>query len=145
MSPTPCRFLSTRKTRELGFREALSYPPFARLAGYRIQGLDLDKVKMVAGQSVVQLFDPPLPQSTGTTGVVSLTPPTSVPVTTGISDDTNVEILSGLTLGEQIVVNSKVSGAKITPITTGATAGGAGRTGGGNAGFGGGGTAAIRL
>jgi primosomal protein N' (replication factor Y) len=35
---------------ELGFREALSYPPFARLAGYRIQGLDLDKVKMVAGQ-----------------------------------------------------------------------------------------------
>jgi primosomal protein N' (replication factor Y) len=35
---------------ELGFREALGYPPYARLAGIRIQGLDLDKVKSTAKQ-----------------------------------------------------------------------------------------------
>ncbi|HVK60884.1 MAG TPA: primosomal protein N' [Bdellovibrionales bacterium] len=33
---------------ELSFREALKYPPFARLAGFRIQGLDLDKVTHTA-------------------------------------------------------------------------------------------------
>lgn len=33
---------------ELGFREALRYPPFARLASFRIHGLDLDKVKSSA-------------------------------------------------------------------------------------------------
>lgn len=33
---------------ELGFREALSYPPFSRLASFRIQGLDLEKVKRTA-------------------------------------------------------------------------------------------------
>lgn len=35
---------------ELGFREALQYPPFARLAGLRIQGLDLEKVKLAANK-----------------------------------------------------------------------------------------------
>lgn len=35
---------------ELGFREALGYPPFARLASLRIQGLDVDNVKIVAEQ-----------------------------------------------------------------------------------------------
>ena len=35
---------------ESGFREALAYPPFARLAGFRIQGLDLEKVKAAAKQ-----------------------------------------------------------------------------------------------
>jgi primosomal protein N' (replication factor Y) len=33
---------------ELGFREALGYPPLARLAGFRIQGIDLEKVKSAA-------------------------------------------------------------------------------------------------
>ena len=33
---------------ELSFREALRYPPFWRLAGFRIQGLDLDKVVRTA-------------------------------------------------------------------------------------------------
>lgn len=35
---------------ESGFREALGYPPFGRLASFRIQGLDLDKVKLTARQ-----------------------------------------------------------------------------------------------
>lgn len=35
---------------ELGFREALRYPPFWRLASFRIQGLDLDRVKWTAQQ-----------------------------------------------------------------------------------------------
>jgi primosomal protein N' (replication factor Y) len=33
---------------ELGFREALKYPPYGRLAAFRIQGLDLDKVTHTA-------------------------------------------------------------------------------------------------
>ncbi|MEK7355546.1 MAG: primosomal protein N', partial [Bdellovibrionota bacterium] len=33
---------------DLAFREALKYPPFARLASFRIQGLDLEKVKRTA-------------------------------------------------------------------------------------------------
>ncbi|MES2965730.1 MAG: primosomal protein N' [Bdellovibrionota bacterium] len=33
---------------ELGFREALSYPPFSRLASFKVQGLDLEKVKSTA-------------------------------------------------------------------------------------------------
>lgn len=35
---------------ELGFREALGYPPFHRLAGFRIQGMDLDKVTKTSRQ-----------------------------------------------------------------------------------------------
>lgn len=35
---------------EAGFREALGYPPFGRLASFRIQGLDLEKVKTTARQ-----------------------------------------------------------------------------------------------
>lgn len=33
---------------ETGFREMLGYPPFGRLTGFRIQGMDLDKVKLAA-------------------------------------------------------------------------------------------------
>ncbi len=35
---------------ELGFREALSYPPYWRLVNFRVQGLDLEKVKKTAKQ-----------------------------------------------------------------------------------------------
>jgi RND family efflux transporter MFP subunit len=91
-------------------------------------------VKTVNGTSVVQVFDPPLATSGGT-GTVSSVPPKSVPVTTGISDDTDTQILSGLTAGEQVVVRSSTAAATVKTSTTPAAAGGAARGGAGNAVF----------
>lgn len=68
-------------------------------------------VKTSGGSSYVLAFTPELTDTGGTQGVVSATAPAQVPVEVGISDDTNVEILSGLTEGQQIV----------TKTTTGAT------------------------
>ena len=102
----------------------------------------LSAVKTVNGFSYVQVFNPALPTSGGIAGVVSPTAPTQVPVTVGISDDTNVEILSGLTAGEQIVTRTTTGTTAATTAarTTGTAATtGAARTGG----FGGGG--AIRI
>jgi HlyD family secretion protein len=92
-------------------------------------------VKTQSGQTYVQVFNPPLTQ-TGTTGILSATPPQNIPVTVGISDDTNTEITSGLTAGEQIVV--RTSGGTAAVVTTGAAGARAG-------GFGGGGGGAIRI
>lgn len=81
--------------------------------------------------------------SSSTSGVVLATPPQQVPVETGLSDDTNVEITSGLSEGQTIVVKSvtataaKSTAAAATSRTTG-TGAAAGR-----AGFGGG--AAVRV
>jgi hypothetical protein len=64
--------------------------------------------------------------------VTSATPPQSVVVTTGISDNTNTEILSGLTAGQQIVTRTttataaKSTAATATTRTTGGAAGGFG-------------------
>ena len=101
-------------------------------------------VKTVNGMSQVQVFNPEISSSTiaaastGTTGtnqgIISTTPPTSVEVTTGISNSTSVEILSGLTLGQQIVTRTTTSTtAKTTTATTGtsATRGATGGLGGG--------------
>ncbi len=100
-------------------------------------------VKTTNGVSYVQVFNPPLPDTGGTAGVTSSVPPTQVLVTTGISDDTNIEILSGLTAGEQIVTKTTTGTATAATRAPTATTGAAGATRGGNAGFGGG--AAIRL
>ena len=103
-------------------------------------------IKTVSGASYVQVFTPAIASSTvstaGTQGILSDTPPQNVPVTTGISDNTNTEIVSGLSEGEQIVTRTTSSATKTTTTSTG-SATGATRAGGGNAGFGGG--AAIRL
>lgn len=88
-------------------------------------------VKTQNGQSYVLAFVPALPDATSSSPVTSATAPTQIPVETGISDDTTVEILSGLTEGEQIVVRTISSGAKTT--TTSGTGGAGVRTGGGNA------------
>jgi len=90
-------------------------------------------VKTQNGSSYVQVFQPPLPQTDSSTGVTSKQTPVNIAVTTGISDDANVQILSGLSLGQQIVVRTTTG----TPAaaTTRTTTGGATR---GNAGFGGG-------
>jgi len=71
--------------------------------------------------------------------VTSATAPTNVPVAVGLSDNTNTEIVSGLSAGDEVIAKTSVSsgtGAKTT--ATAATT----RTGGGG-GFGGGGGAAV--
>jgi multidrug efflux pump subunit AcrA (membrane-fusion protein) len=98
-------------------------------------------VKTVNGSNFVQVFNPPIPQAqidaAGSAGVTSSVAPTLVPVTTGISDDTTIEITSGLVAGQQIVVGTRSGTTKpAASATTGASRGG-------NAGFGGGG--AIRI
>ncbi len=93
-------------------------------------------VKTLNGQSYVMVFTPPLSGAAGST-VTPSTAPTMVPVTTGLSDNTNVEITSGLTEGEQIVVRTASSGTAVSAATS--------RTGaGGNRAFGGGGATIIR-
>ena len=85
------------------------------------------------GQSYVLAFDPPLSTSQ-TTGVTTSQTPAEIPVTIGISDNTNTEILSGLTQGQQIV--SHTSGSNTASAATAATT----RGGFGGGGGGGGGT-----
>lgn len=105
-------------------------------------------IKTTNGVSYVQVFTPPLPTTPSTSsgqaaqGVVSVTAPKNVTVTTGISDNTNTQILSGLTAGEQIVVRTTTG----TTATVSAAATATSRTSGGGGGFGGGGgAAAVRL
>jgi multidrug efflux pump subunit AcrA (membrane-fusion protein) len=99
-------------------------------------------VKTLNGESYVQVFIPPLADTGGNTGVTSDTPPQMVPVTIGLSDDSNVQILSGLEAGQQIVVSTRTTAQKTTTAATSArtTPGAAGAA---NRGFGGGG--AIRI
>ncbi|MFA5996873.1 MAG: HlyD family efflux transporter periplasmic adaptor subunit [Candidatus Paceibacterota bacterium] len=76
-------------------------------------------IKTQNSVSYAQVFSPALAVTGGTQGVVSAVAPQQVEVTTGISDDTNVEILSGLTEGEQIITRTITS--KTTTTTTGNT------------------------
>ncbi|HVM58740.1 MAG TPA: efflux RND transporter periplasmic adaptor subunit, partial [Candidatus Paceibacterota bacterium] len=99
-------------------------------------------VKTSGGRSYVQVFDPPLAGSDAAPGATSDTPPAQVTVTTGLTDDTQTVIETGLKGGEQ-VVTSTVSGtaAKTTSTGTGSllngsrgSTSGTVRTGGGAAG-----------
>ena len=99
-------------------------------------------VKSDAQGSYVLVFNPALTNTGGTSGVVSAIPPQAVAVTTGLSDNTDTEIDSGLTVGEQVVtrvVNPTTTTAATAPsllggggANRGAAAGGAaaGRAGG---------------
>lgn len=94
-------------------------------------------IKTSGGVTTVQVFNPALSNTGGTSGVTSPTAPESVTVVTGISDDTNTEITSGLTEGEQIVTRT---------ITGTATTKSAASTATSRSGFGGGpGGGAVRL
>ena len=86
-------------------------------------------VKTVNNASYVQLVQNPPANSTtsGVTGVALPTPPQQVPVALGISNDTETEILSGVTAGQQIVVQTKTSGATTISAAASATS----RIGGG--------------
>ncbi len=74
-------------------------------------------VKTKNGVSVVQIFNPAIDDNSDSQGVISKIAPTSVTVTTGISDSTNIEILSGLSGGEQIVTKT-ISGSSSSKTTT---------------------------
>ncbi len=79
-------------------------------------------VKTQNGSSYVQVFTPPLDTAAGSQNLSSKTTPTRVPVVIGITDDTSVEIVSGLTENEQVVTRTITSGAAVTTTTTGANA-----------------------
>ena len=98
-------------------------------------------VKTVGGNSYVQVFTPPLANTGGTAGVTSTIAPTMVPVTTGVSDNTNIQILSGLVVGEQIVTSVRTGTATVTKTAASAATT---RTPGAG-GFGGGGAGGIRI
>ncbi|MGH7141680.1 MAG: HlyD family efflux transporter periplasmic adaptor subunit [Minisyncoccia bacterium] len=72
-------------------------------------------VKTIGSQNIVEVFDPPISQSevaaAGSAGVVTDETPKMVPVTTDLSDDTNVEITQGLSAGEQIIASTKSGSA----------------------------------
>lgn len=92
-------------------------------------------VKQQNGASIVQVFDPPLTDTGGSQGNVSSILPQPVGVVAGISDDTNTEIISGLSLGQQVVART-VSGTTATAVSSapslfGAVGGNRGSVGGG--------------
>ncbi|MDR3571483.1 MAG: efflux RND transporter periplasmic adaptor subunit [Candidatus Pacebacteria bacterium] len=80
------------------------------------------------GQSYVLAFNPALPANTSSP-VTSSQTPQPIPVTIGISDNTNTEIDSGLTAGQQIV--SRTIGGSTATAASAATTRGIGGGGGG--------------
>ncbi len=95
-------------------------------------------VKSSNGQSYVLVFSPPLAGSYSSTDVTSAIAPARVTVTTGLTDNKDVIILSGLADGTQVVTQTiagtaaatKTSAAASTSLFGGSGAAGA-RTGGG--------------
>ena len=93
-------------------------------------------VKTQGGSTYVEIFNPPLNAVGGSQGVTSTVPPTQVPVTIGISDDTNTEIISGLNEGDQIIVRTTTGTAVTTQTQTAPSLFGGGTRGGGTRGGG---------
>jgi RND family efflux transporter MFP subunit len=95
-------------------------------------------VKATNGQSYVLTFNPPLANSTGSTGAIASIPPTRTIVTTGLSDNSNIIIEKGVSAGAQVVTKTVVASsattastaAQSTSILGGARTGGAGLGGG---------------
>ena len=75
-------------------------------------------VKTLNNESFVQIFNPEIYLASGSQGIASGRTPEQKKVVVGASDDTNVEILSGLQEGEQIVTRT-ISGATTTPNASG--------------------------
>jgi HlyD family secretion protein len=102
-------------------------------------------VKTTNGRSQVNTFNPPLANSSSSSGATSTVAPTPVPVTTGLSDNTNIVVETGLTSGEQVVTET-IAGTSATQTTTSAARSTSvfGASAGGAAGIGGGATGAVR-
>ncbi|MFA6535824.1 MAG: HlyD family efflux transporter periplasmic adaptor subunit [Candidatus Paceibacterota bacterium] len=78
-------------------------------------------VKTQNGVSYVQVFATPFTDAGGTQGVISNAAPEQIEVVTGISDDSKVEIVSGLTEGQQIItrtISGTATAAKTTTTST---------------------------
>ncbi|KKQ87330.1 MAG: Efflux transporter, RND family, MFP subunit [Parcubacteria group bacterium GW2011_GWF2_38_8] len=94
-------------------------------------------VKTQGNVSYVEIVDEDIPptQTGQTAGVLLLTLPTQVPVVLGLASDESVEIISGLTEGDQYVVR-KITTATTSQSTSASApsllGGGGVRTGGGN-------------
>jgi len=93
-------------------------------------------IKTKNGSNYVLVFDKPLaPVVVGVQGSTSSVLPTQVVVTTGLADDSNTEIISGLKEGDIIVTKTITSTTKTTttaPSILGAVSGGGTRAGGGS-------------
>ncbi len=86
-------------------------------------------VKGAAGQNYVEVFNPPLAGSESSAGVASPNAPTRINVITGLSDDTNSILESGLSAGMQVVtrtiaVTTASSAARSTSLFGGSAPGG---------------------
>ncbi len=92
-------------------------------------------VKTTSGQSYVLTFIPPLANSGSSTGAASTVAPTRTIVTTGLSDNANIIIENGLSVGTQVVTQT-IAGTAATTVSSAAQSTsifGGGRTGGGGA------------
>ena len=69
-------------------------------------------IKTEDDKNYVEVFETPLETSTGTQGIISSVLPIKKYVEVGISDDSRIEILSGLVEGEQVVSKTTTSSAK---------------------------------
>jgi HlyD family secretion protein len=79
-------------------------------------------------------------------GIVLAEAPRMVPVTLGISNDTETEVVSGVQVGDQIIVQTIKSATGVTASSASSFNTSALRTlGGGGGGFGGGGAGAVRI
>ncbi len=85
-------------------------------------------VKTNGNTSYVQVFSPPLAGSESATGAPSATAPQDVQVVTGLSDNTQTIIASGLSAGAQVVTRT-VASTPSTGTTASAPAFGGGRPG----------------
>ena len=89
-------------------------------------------IKTVNSATYVQAFVPAITgaNATSSMGIVSATAPQLIPVTIGITDNTNTEIDSGLTEGEQIVSHTTTSATSKTAAASATSRSGFGGPGG---------------
>ncbi len=86
-------------------------------------------VKTQNGMSYVEKFPAAYPEAQATQGITSQTPPQRQTVETGLSNNTSVEIMSGLNEGDQIVSRT-ISGTAATQSNAPSLFGGGGGGGG---------------
>lgn len=70
-------------------------------------------IKTQGNSSYVQMLDPAGITATSSAGITSTLPPINQTVVTGISDDTNTEIISGLNLDDQIIIRTITSAVTV--------------------------------